>query len=186
MLGLQTAGSGTILWNNKVVERPDLFFIPPHTAYTGQVPRLFSDTVKNNILLGIPENDTNIDNAVNSAVMERDIAVLENGLDTVVGTLGAKLSGGQIQRVAAARMFARDADLFIFDDISSALDIETEEALWSRLFQRENATCIAVSNKKAVFQHADNIIVLKDGKIEAQGKLDELLSSCGEFQRICL
>ena len=65
--------------------------------------------------------------------MEHDLAALEDGLDTLVGPRGVRLSGGQIQRAAAARMFVRDAELLVFDDLSSALDVETERTLWERL-----------------------------------------------------
>jgi ATP-binding cassette subfamily B protein len=145
---------------------------------------LFSDTVRNNLLLGLPEEEVDLQAAINSGVLEQDIEILENGLETIVGERGVKLSGGQVQRVAAARMFARNADLLVFDDISSALDVETENTLWNRIFEKSNATCIVVSNRRTALQNADNIIVLRDGYIEAQGKLDELLESCDEMQQI--
>src|SRR4029450_6231586 len=70
---------------------------------------------------------------INLAVMERDLTELENGLETMVGPKGVKLSGGQIQRTAAARMFVREPELLVFDDLSSALDVETEKTLWERV-----------------------------------------------------
>ena len=70
--------------------------------------------------------------AIWRAVLEPDIATLEHGLDTVVGPRGVRLSGGQVQRAAAARMFVREPELLVFDDLSSALDVETEEILWER------------------------------------------------------
>jgi ATP-binding cassette, subfamily B, bacterial len=66
--------------------------------------------------------------------MERDVAVLHRGLDTEVGSRGVRLSGGQVQRSAAARMFMREAELLVFDDLSSALDVETERQLWEGVF----------------------------------------------------
>ena len=66
--------------------------------------------------------------------MERDLEELENKLETLVGARGVKLSGGQGQRAAAARMFVRQPELLVFDDLSSALDVETEHQLWERLF----------------------------------------------------
>src|SRR5207248_2292730 len=68
-----------------------------------------------------------------AAVMERDLAFMPNGLDTPIGTRGIRLSGGQAQRAAAARMFVRSPELLVFDDLSSALDVETERALWERI-----------------------------------------------------
>ncbi len=185
LLGLLPVGSGTICWNGKHVENPDMFFIPPRTAYAPQVPHLFSDTIKNNILLGIPEEEADLKGAIYSAVMEQDIEGFENGEMTEVGSMGAKLSGGQIQRVAAARMFVRKPDLLVLDDISSALDVETENILCKRLSEKKSATYLIVSNKKAILKQADNIIVLKDGGIEANGTFEELLECSEEFRNIC-
>lgn len=184
LLGLVPKQSGEMFWNGEHIENPSEFFTPPRVSYTSQIPRLFSNTVKNNILLGIDEKDVNLNGILNSAVLDDDITSLENGIETTVGPRGVKLSGGQKQRLAVARMYTRSSEIFIVDDISSALDVDTEIKLWTRLFERKEATCIAVSNKKLALQRADNIIVLKDGKIEAQGTLEELLDNCEEMREI--
>ncbi|MCJ7703310.1 MAG: ABC transporter ATP-binding protein/permease, partial [Anaerolineales bacterium] len=105
--------------------------------YTAQVPRLFSDSLRDNILMGLDASDQAVFDAIYAAVMEDDLDEFEQGLDTMVGPKGVKLSGSQIQRTAAARMFARDPELLVFDDLSSALDVETERVLWERVFQRQ-------------------------------------------------
>ncbi len=184
LLGLLPAQSGKIIWNGREVREPAEFFVTPRAAYTAQVPRLLSDTVKENIALGIPSEETVIQKAIYSAVLEKDIDSFEKGLETVVGPRGVKLSGGQVQRVAAARMFAREAELLVFDDISSALDVDTENKLWSRIFKEKNKTCLVVSNRRTALQHADHIIVLNNGRIEAEGKLEELLQSSESVQQI--
>jgi ATP-binding cassette subfamily B protein len=96
-----------------------------------------------------------------------------------------RLSGGQVQRAAAARMFVRQPELLVFDDLSSALDVETEQALWQHIDERRgDLTCLVVSHRRAALRRAGRIIVLKDGKVEAQGKLDDLLESSAEMHRL--
>jgi len=200
LLGLLPADSGEIRWNGRRVSDPAAFFVPPRSAYTPQAPRLFSDTLRDNLLLGLPEEHVNLAAALHSAALERDIAALDDGLETIVGARGVKLSGGQIQRAAAARMFVRNAELLVFDDLSSALDVETEQLLWDRLDDRRPAngvadssfvlrpssgfTCLVVSHRRAALWRAEQIIVLKDGRVEVQGTLDELLSKSEEMQRL--
>jgi ATP-binding cassette subfamily B protein len=118
------------------------------------------------------------------AVLEREVAGFEAGLETVIGTRGIRLSGGQAQRTAAARMLVRESELLVFDDLSSALDIETEQTLWRRLFAAQNSTYLVVSHRKTVLQRADQIIVLKDGHVVDTGRLDDLLARCEEMRAL--
>ncbi|GHO57188.1 ABC transporter ATP-binding protein [Ktedonobacter robiniae] len=184
IMGLLPQQAGMIRWNGEPVSRPEYVFVPPQSAYTPQVPRLASETLRQNILMGYLEEPVHLEAAIHTAVMEADITALEQGLDTIVGPKGTKLSGGQIQRAAAARMFVRQPDLLIFDDLSSALDVETEQQLWQRLFTRGDCTCLLVSHRRYALQHADQVIVLKDGHIEAQGKLEDLLENCAEMRAL--
>jgi ATP-binding cassette subfamily B protein len=182
VLGLLPIDAGEIYWNEQLVTDPAQFFKPPYSAYTSQIPHLFSDTLRNNILLGLPENLVGLSDAVHTAVLEPDIASMPRGLATMIGPRGIRLSGGQAQRTAAARMFVRTPELLVFDDLSSALDVETEQLLWERVFVRPQTTGLVVTYRRAALQRADQIILLKDGRIEAVGKLDALLASNTEMQ----
>ncbi|MGH9971101.1 MAG: ATP-binding cassette domain-containing protein [Pyrinomonadaceae bacterium] len=183
LLGLLPKTSGQVLWNGRPVEDLASFFTPPHSSYTAQIPRLFSETLRDNVLLG-DTHDDHLLPALKCAAMETDLAALENGVGTMVGARGVKLSGGQVQRVSAARMFARGADLMIFDDLSSALDVATEKQLWQSLLSESQATCLVVSHRRPALLRATQILVLENGRITARGTLNDLLATCAEMRRI--
>ncbi len=188
LLGLLKPQAGDVYWNGEIVRDPAAFFVPPRTAYTPQSPRLFSNTLRDNIRLGFPASDDDVRAAMRQAVLEDDVNQFEKQLDTLIGPRGVRLSGGQAQRTAAARMFARRPDVLVFDDLSSALDVVTEQTLWQRLDDARArgyaATCLVVSHRRAALHRADRILVLKDGAVAEVGPHTQLYANDGEYRSL--
>ena len=133
-------------------------------------------SLRDNLLLGHDVSDAMLEAAVQTATMERDIAEMSDGFETMVGPRGVRLSGGQVQRAAAARMLVRSPELLVFDDLSSALDVETEATLWDRLLREyEGTTALVVSHRRPALVRADKVVVMDSGRVVDEGTADELL-----------
>jgi ATP-binding cassette, subfamily B, bacterial len=156
LLGLLPLDDGEVRWNGHRVLDHSAFFVPPQCAYVPQVPHLFSQSLLDNVLLGTHVDPTE---AIRLAAFDDDVKGFSNGVATMVGAGGVRLSGGQAQRAAAARALIHNTELILFDDLTSALDVETEIALWDRLAGTES-TVIAVSNRAVARSRADQIIEL--------------------------
>lgn len=185
VLGLLPREGGTIRWNGEVVEDPSTYLVPPRVAYTPQVPRLFSMSLRDNLVLGAVLEDGQLDESIHIATMHHDIELMPEGLETLIGPRGVRLSGGQIQRSAAARMLTRMPQLLVLDDVSSSLDVETEQTLWLRLYEaRESIATLIVSHRHAALAQADRVIVMDRGRVVAVGTARELAQTSDTFQAI--
>jgi ATP-binding cassette subfamily B protein len=168
LLGLMPAEGGTVTWNGHPVTDLAAFMVPPRAAYLPQVPRLFSESLADNVLLGSDPDAVDLDGALRTAVLETDLRGMPDGLAIRLGARGVRLSGGQAQRVATARAVARRPDLLVLDDVSSALDLDTERALWGRLLRDTQATLLVVSNRPATLARAHRVITLDHGHVAQQ------------------
>ena len=162
--------TGALRWNGEPVTEPELFLRPNQVGYVGQLPRVLSGSVADNIQLG---HDVEATAAVTTAQLDHDLAAAGSGLGLLIGHKGTRLSGGQLQRLALARALAPRTELLIADDVSSALDVTTELALWRALRER-GLTVIGSTSKRAALRQADKVVVLIDGEVVAQGPWPEL------------
>lgn len=163
ILGLCTQGDvrGKVLWNGHELADVPAFMVPPNAAYLPQVPQLISDSLADNVSLG-PAGFEEIRLALDLAAVAQDVAEMADGAQTLIGPRGLRLSGGQRQRVATARALVHSPELVVLDDLSSALDVETELQLWSNL-RAAGMTVIAVSHRQVAFDRADQVLSLRNG-----------------------
>jgi len=155
--------SGEVRWNGAVLGDRAAFLVPPNAAFLPQVPQLVSDSLAENISFGEAAEDE-IVRSLELAMMSDDVAGFAEGLDTVVGPRGLRLSGGQRQRLATARAVVHGPELVVLDDVSSALDVETELRLWTSLADA-GMTVLAVSHRAVAFERADRVYRLDAGTI---------------------
>lgn len=159
ILGLLEIDRGDVRWNGVAVVDRAAFFVPPQSAYVAQVPRLFAESLASNLRLGHAHPADALFDAIAMASFDDDLAALPDGLDTLVGARGVRLSGGQSQRIAAARAFVHRPELLMLDDLTSALDVETERAVWDRL-RVIGATVLTTSNRPMALARADRVLDL--------------------------
>jgi ATP-binding cassette, subfamily B, bacterial len=165
MLGLawQADVEGSIRWNGVEIEGRAAFLVPPNAAFLSQVPQLISDSVGDNVTLG-PVDPGALAEALRRAAVQDDIEAMPAGVDTLIGPRGLRLSGGQRQRLATARALVHAPELVVLDDLSSALDVETEVQLWTNLADA-GMTVIAVSHRTVAFRRAHQVLRLESGRL---------------------
>lgn len=159
--------------------------IRQHMGIVTQQSILFNDSIRNNIAFGIEATDAEIENAAKIANAHDFIIKSEKGYDTIIGDQGNKLSGGQKQRITIARAVLKNPAILLLDEATSALDSESEhlvqEALTNLL---QNRTSIVIAHRLSTIQHADKIIVIKEGEIVEEGTHEELLALEGLYFKL--
>ena len=147
-----------------------------------QEPVLFDDTVRDNVTYGGPLDEARLRRALVDAQAAAFVDEMPQGLDTVLGERGVRLSAGQRQRLAIARAFYRDAPFLILDEATSALDAKSEEALAAALERLlEDRTCLIIAHRLVTARRADRIVVLEAGRVVEEGTPQALLERRGRY-----
>lgn len=185
LLNIYSTTKGKILLNGINVEEINKTSIIEHITIAPQTSILFKGTIKDNILYGRKEaSDKEIDEVL-KITDSYDFIYKKKGLDTDIAQEAKNLSGGQKQRLSMARALIKEADVYIFDDCFSALDVKTDEAVREAIFNRlREKTIIIVAQRLSTIIGADKIVVMNEGKIEAIGKHSELLEKSSLYNEI--
>ncbi|NEV60466.1 thiol reductant ABC exporter subunit CydD [Thiorhodococcus minor] len=186
LLGFLSPTEGRILVGEQALADIDLEDWRRHLAWVPQQPRLFQGTIADNIKLGAQDADLEaVREAARRARADQFIEALAAGYDSLVGERGAGLSGGQIQRIALARAFLRDAPLVILDEATANLDPESERLVQEGIDElARDRTLLVVAHRLATVRGADRILVLDRGRIVEQGAHQELASTRGLYARM--
>jgi len=179
---------GDIFIGDKNLKSIEISELRSLISYVPQNNFLFSESIKKNIEFGNPNSSMDdITNAAKLAEIDLEIEKFENGYDTILGERGVTLSGGQAQRISIARSFIKDSGIYLFDDCFSSLDSDTEDRILKNLKNNfYNKTLIIISHRVSCVKHADNIIVLDNGKIIQSGSHNELLIDGGYYKDLYL
>jgi subfamily B ATP-binding cassette protein MsbA len=180
--------SGRILIDGVDIQELSLTGLRKCLSYVGQESVLFDDTIANNIRYGVPGevSDERLRQAARDAHALEFIKALPEGFETMIGEDGVRLSGGQRQRLAIARALLKDAPILLLDEATSALDAESEQHVQAALSEiTRNRTTLVIAHRLSTIQHADRILVIRDGRVVEDGRHDRLLATKGEYYQLC-
>ena len=177
-------GSGALLVFGTPIEAMDRSMLMQEMSYVAQESILFFTTIKKNILFGKEDaTAAEIDRAISMADLQRDIGQFPQDIETVVGERGVSVSGGQKQRISIARALIRDARVLILDDALSAVDARTEHRIIENIKAiRKGKTTIISSHRLSAIAHAEEIIVIEDGRIVERGSHADLMALGGWYK----
>jgi ATP-binding cassette, subfamily B, bacterial len=185
LVGLYTPSSGTILYNNIAYDRIDKDELRKQIGFVTQDTQLFSGTIRENLLFVNPHaTDEEILDALKKAQCQQLLERGGQGLDTVIGEGGVKVSGGEKQRLSIARALLRKPYILVFDEATSALDSLTEEEIGKtvrNVSEMKSHITILIAHRLSTIMHADRIYVLEKGHVEESGTHSELLQQNGLY-----
>lgn len=184
ILGLYANEKGTVYVDEIPIEEIGLDQLRENIALVLQSPRMFNDTLRQNLTLGREVDEEKLFNALSIAQFDAVLEKLDKGLETMIGKEGVRLSGGERQRLAIARMLVHRPNLVILDESTSALDVHTEKNLFTSLRDfLEGKSMLIIAHRLSSVEHADYIYVMSEGRIVESGTPKELLSQVGHYHR---
>lgn len=185
LLRLYPVEKGSLLLDNRGIEKYYDYSIREKMGYAPQEYQLFSKTIKDNILFYRENLENTLEQALILSDIKKDIESFKDGINTLVGENGISLSGGQKQRLGIARAILANPDILILDDSLSAVDANTEKTIIENIKNhRQGKTNIIVSHRISAVRHADKILVLENGKVLSEGTHEELLDKCTWYREL--
>lgn len=185
IMGLIKYDKGNILIDGKELSKLNLNSFYDNVTYVSQEAPIFDGTLRENLIFDKKIPDEEIIKVLNLVCLDKFYEKLENGLDTELGEKGVRMSGGERQRVALARLFFDDSKIIILDEATSAMDNITEKLVMENVVkQLDNKTLVVIAHRLETIKDVDKIYVLSDGIIQEEGKYNELLDKNGYFTKL--
>ncbi len=185
LIGLLKYSKGEILIDENKVSSLNLDYLYNNITYVSQEAPIFDGTLKENLVFNKNVSNKKIEEVLRLVCLDKLYNRLENGLETELGEKGVRVSGGEKQRIALARLFFDDSKIIILDEATSAMDNLTEKQVMKNIIERlNNKTLIIIAHRLETIKYVDNILVLKNGKVKEQGTYNELIRKDGYFKKL--